>query len=128
MLSPRVDQAGSDDKPASNLVLPKPLKHTGDEQLAGNIDVGSPAGAWGPDDEEKDDWVHLFGMDGARTREGDASPAANLPVRTPTYRIVGSRIKYRPHGVFLTPWSIYADVVNENFRTAALGTYNLKCA
>ncbi|CAM9143751.1 unnamed protein product [Ectocarpus sp. 6 AP-2014] len=70
---------GSEDKPAGNLVLPKPLKHTGDEQLAGDIDVGSPAGAWGPDDEEKDDWVNLFGMDGARTREGGASPAANLP-------------------------------------------------
>ncbi|CBJ32630.1 Hypothetical secreted protein [Ectocarpus siliculosus] len=71
--------AGSEDKPAGNLVLPKPLKHTGDEQLAGDIDVGSPAGAWGPDDEEKDDWVNLFGMDGARTREGGASPAGNLP-------------------------------------------------
>ncbi|CAB1115199.1 unnamed protein product [Ectocarpus sp. CCAP 1310/34] len=71
--------AGSDDKPAGNLVLPKPLKHTGDKKLAGDFDVGSPAGAWGPDDEEKDDWVNLFGMDGARTREGGASPAANLP-------------------------------------------------
>ncbi|CAM9992101.1 unnamed protein product [Ectocarpus sp. 13 AM-2016] len=71
--------AGSEDKPTGKVVLPKLLKHTGDEQLAGDIDVGSPAGAWGPDDEEKDDWANLFGMDGARTREGGASPAANLP-------------------------------------------------
>ncbi|CAM9440938.1 unnamed protein product [Ectocarpus fasciculatus] len=68
--TPSQDKAGS-------LVPLKPLKHSGDEHLAGDIDVGSPAGAWGPDDEEKDDWVNLFGMDGARIRKG--SPVANLP-------------------------------------------------
>lgn len=95
--------SGSEDKAAGNLVLPEPLKQTGDENVAGEIDVGSPAGAWGPDDEEKDDWVNLFGMDGGRARVGDSPPSANLPVRLPT--VPQEDYEYRSRVFFLVRWS-----------------------